>query len=57
MRSQETFGEFYRRHEPMSRTELYQRARVAGVPDASLLSKVELIHALAEIEVGSVLAA
>jgi hypothetical protein len=57
MRSKETFGDFYRRHEPLSRTELYHRARVAGVPDAALLSKVELIHALAEVEAGAAIAA
>ena len=57
MRSQETFGDFYRRHEPLSRTELYHRARAAGVPDAALLSKAELIHALAEVGTGAAIAA
>jgi hypothetical protein len=42
-------ADFYRRHEHLSRTELYHRARTAGVEGAALLSKAELIHALAAV--------
>jgi hypothetical protein len=41
---------YYRRHAHLPRTHLYHRARSLGVEGAASLSKAELIHALARLE-------